>query len=913
MISSRSTAARFAFAVLCSALLASPVLAAQETVFYVAPNGNDAWSGGLDAPNPGATDGPFATLQRARDAVRQRKANATPVTVLVRGGVYPQAKTLELGAQDAGSPAAPVVWRAFPNEKPVISGGRRITGFVPFKGEILKANVADVAAQGFQGKPFRLLFCEGQRQILARYPNFDPQHPYSGGWAYADGKLISDYRVQPGESRRTFQLKPADAREWAHPEEAEVFVFPHHNWWNNIARIQALDRDTRTVTLVRDCSYPVRPGDRYYVQGLLEELDAPGEWYLDAKAGTLYFWPPKPQAPDKTAVTAPLLKTILHLGPGAAYVTFRGFTFECCEGTAVALDKTEHCLVAASVIHNAGLYDGSGVAINGGRENGVAGCDIFDIGSHGVVLNGGDRVTLTPAGNFADNNYIHHMGVCYKQGVGVSMDGCGNRATHNLIHDGPRMGILFMGNNHLLEFNHIRHMNLETNDTGGVYTGGRDWLGARGCAVRYNYIHDMIGYARGPEGTWRTPWNAWGVYLDDNTGGVDVIGNIVVRSSEASVHLHNGRDNVLENNIFADGGLQQVAYHGWTASHSFWNDHFPTMVKGYASVAGQPAWKGMRHMDLAPADAVLPDGTLMAGNVLRRNIISYSAPEAKLFEMTNVSFAHNSSDYNLFWHHGLPLATGQRLFEKPSGPNLAPGGGSFEAGAPGKLPQGWKWQVRPADSKAALDPEVKLEGKTTLRIEGRGTTTDAHGQTLWPNFVTEPIAVKPGQGYRLTARVRAAEAGTKFSMMAQSYQAHAYFWCKSVDTTAGTDWKDYEVAFRFPAPGDREFRPEMKSLCIRFDTRQPQGTLWVAAVTLREAASLDEWASWRAMGNDAHSLVADPLFADEAKGDYRLRPGSPAFKLGFKPIPVEKIGPYQDPLRASWPIVEALGVRENPL
>ena len=103
----------------------------------------------------------------------------------------------------------------------------------------------------------------------------------------------------------------------------------------------------------------------------------------------------------------------------------------------------------------------------------------------------------------------------------------GNRASHNLIHDGPRMGIMFSGNNLVIEYNHIRHVNLETEDTGAVYTGGRDWISSRGTVIRYNYFHDILGYGQDQNGNWVSPHFAWGVYLDDNAGGVDVIGNIV--------------------------------------------------------------------------------------------------------------------------------------------------------------------------------------------------------------------------------------------------------------------------------------------------------------------------------------------------------------------------------------------------
>ena len=142
--------------------------------FCVATDGNDAWSGKLTSPNRSRSDGPFATIERARDAVRKQKKTAATetFTVYVRGGVYPLARTLRFSAEDSGTPAAPVVYRAFKNEKPVLLGGRQITGFVPDKGEILKA---DLASQGLKGVFFRQLLFDGKRQPLARWPNFDPR------------------------------------------------------------------------------------------------------------------------------------------------------------------------------------------------------------------------------------------------------------------------------------------------------------------------------------------------------------------------------------------------------------------------------------------------------------------------------------------------------------------------------------------------------------------------------------------------------------------------------------------------------------------------------------------------------------------------------------------------------------------
>jgi parallel beta-helix repeat protein len=706
---------------------------------YVATDGNDAWSGRLPAPNPERADGPFATLERARDEIRKLKSAGTlppgGFTVAVRGGTYALPQTFKLEAQDSGTAESPVTYRAYGSEKPILLGGRTITGFVPHQGRILKA---DIGAQGLKGVNFRQLFFNGVRQPLARYPNLDPKNPYGGGWAFVDGKPLEMYTNYPTDNKRLLAFKESDARRWSRPEEGEVFIFARYNWWNNLVRIAALDPAARTLTLAADASYPIRPTDRYFVQGLLEELDAPGEWYLDSGASTLYFWPPEALAGG--TVCAPALRTILQLGPGCSQVTFRGFTLEGCAGNAVELKDSSDCRIAGNTIRNVGDYNGNAVVVTGGFRNGIVGNDIYDIGRDAINLTGGDRITLTPGDSYADNNYIHHVGIYYKWGCGITLTGCGLRATHNLIHDCPRAAIQFQGNNLIMDYNHMRHLCLESEDAAGIGTGGRDWISSRGSAVRYNLIHDVLGYGR-MNGKWVSPFFAWGIYLDDNTGGVDVIGNIVTRCGRAGLHLHNARDTVVENNVFADNTMYQIELSGWTATHPFWKSHFPTMVKGYESVLGQPAWKAMRGMALHPQDAPLPNGLIMAGNVFERNIFASHDPAASLYRVGNVDFEHNRWNHNLLWQYGEPLM-----------------------------------------------------------IEGVGKLPAAE---LWPE--------------------------------------------------------------------------------------------------------------WQKQGEDPDSLAADPLFKKPRRDDYRLRPESPALALGFQPIPVEKIGPYPDDLRASWPIIEAEGAREHPL
>ena len=193
------------------------------------------------------------------------------------------------------------------------------------------------------------------------------------------------YQDVPGEDQQHVPLQAARTPDaWAQPEEAEVFVFPRYNWWNNIVPIASIDRQKREITLAGDASYAIRPGDRYFVQNLLEELDAPGEWYLDRTHVDALLL--AADAAGRATGLRADAGTILELGPGTAHVVFRGFTFECCEGTAVMLDGTRALPDRRQHDPQRGrLPRQRAWPSNGGYHNGVVGNDISEVGSHGIV------------------------------------------------------------------------------------------------------------------------------------------------------------------------------------------------------------------------------------------------------------------------------------------------------------------------------------------------------------------------------------------------------------------------------------------------------------------------------------------------------------------------------------------------
>jgi hypothetical protein len=256
--------------------------------------------------------------------------------------------------------------------------------------------------------------------------------------------------------------------------------------------------------------------------------------------------------------------------------------------------------------------------------------------------------------------------------------------------------------------------------------------------------------------------------------------------------------------------------------------------------------------------------------------------------------------------------TGQTKAGRPVSDNLVSNPG-FELGKAGALPKDWTWQMRPQEATGRLDEQEAAQGKCSLMMTG-GIGKEPNGREFHPQAVGTDIEAKLGHYYRLAAKMKAQKPGAKAGLMLQSYVANVYFWANWPNSVkVGTEWTECEFVFKIPAPGERGHNDQMKKFLVRIDFAETSGTLWIDDVSLQEVEMLDEWAAWQAMGFDKNSLVADPLFVDPDHGDYRLKPESPAFQLGFQPIPVERIGPYRDELRASWPIVEAEGAREKPL
>lgn len=587
---------------------------------HVAVNGNDA--------NAGTAAEPFATFERARDAVRGlRPLPKGGVTVWLTDGVYRRGQAFVLSEGDSGTAESPITYRSHQGGRVRIIGGitvkpDQIKPVDPRVRQLLRDDVRDriveidLAGMTHVG-PWRDVFKDGATGLIDLYINGNrmplAQYPNKGSMAMKRVIGSGDLKQkQPG----SFLYSDARHEAWQSAVERGLWFkgFWRVPWQSEYVRVAEIDTTKKIVVQAGAVSGGIgskykRPHgsgkEPYIAVNLPEEIDMLGEWCIDFEARKLYLLPPCNLSGAEILI-ADSAAALVKLD-GASYTRIQGITFEANWGDGIEIVGGTHNLIAGCTLLNLG---GSGVVVKGGTKHRVLSCDIHHVGAEGIFLQGGNRKTLEPCGHEASNNHIHHFArikTIYAAGInvghftsyGVNPDAVGITVRNNLIHDAPHVGVLYRGNDHLLEFNEIHRVVQVSGDMGGFYTCN-DWT-SRGNVLRFNLVHSSP--------------KAEAIYCDDGDSGDTITGNVFY-DTHTGVFIGGGHDNIVTGNIAVacERGFHLDA-RGVSRNYNATNKRMVNAVKSVNHK--QPPWstKYPDMVNLLEFHPELPTGTLFSDNL----------------------------------------------------------------------------------------------------------------------------------------------------------------------------------------------------------------------------------------------------------------------------------------------------------
>ncbi len=364
------------------------------------------------------------------------------------------------------------------------------------------------------------VFGSGVRLTNARWPN--------------DG-YVKLQKSASTAARYNFVLSPAHVGHWSGETGLRVQGFIHHDYSFEDYPASVVDAKRGILRLdAGKLKYDLGEGQRVAVHNVLAELDRPGEWYLDRDAGAIYLWPVKKDA-GQAGVEISKAES-LFLFNGASNITLEGVSLDMSRGDAVNIFNSNRVVVRDVQFRNIGVR---GVVIDGGADDRIENSRFEMLGVGAIAVAGGDRITLTPSKHVIENNLFRRTAELFRTtSAAVYLNGVGQIVRNNRFEDLPWTSVLYLGNDHLIEGNVFRRTVFETGDAGIVYTG-RDWA-SRGTVIRGN---TFLGADVQPERSTK------GVYIDDQSGGQTVTGNLFV-CVRKPVFIGGGSENKVLSNIF---------------------------------------------------------------------------------------------------------------------------------------------------------------------------------------------------------------------------------------------------------------------------------------------------------------------------------------------------------------------------
>ena len=531
---------------------------------HVAPQGNDAAAGTIESP----LASPRAARERIRDIISKKLT--APVEVIFADGIWHLDAPLELRPEDSGTADFPITWKAAEGASPVLSGGRPLIGtWTPAGNGIWQTDVPGTGLGEGQWN-FRQLFVNGSRATRARFPNKNEQNPF----LYAKGGAFDHVSIDPA------LIKPA----WGNAADAQINIVPRSRFFNQWNTVTAVNMDTGRIDIADSERHrEMNVGSWFWIEGVRGELDDPGEWFLDARGGRLYYMPQPGIDPNTLEFVAPRLNRIINAkgdvnaGTHVSHVHFDGLHFRHTTFTLGHIEARVHTDTAVmlentidSSVRNCHFENIGGYAMwlhLDSRRNKIERNIVLQSGGGGVLLTGSrlgymdDSKVYTPGAaaakvapilNEITRNTVRHCGRIRYYGGGVHLDSRpfsmtmdpGNLIAHNHFNDLSRNGVFAFRNQggNVIEYNHIHNAMQTTIDGGCIHLATMNKLNAPNFILN-NWLYDIWGNERLPDGSIRRSL-ANGVFLDWDTSNTTVNDNWIYNSAGGAVKVIWNNSNV---------------------------------------------------------------------------------------------------------------------------------------------------------------------------------------------------------------------------------------------------------------------------------------------------------------------------------------------------------------------------------
>ncbi len=550
------------------------VAAAAEDIsavqFFVSSDGSDT--------NPGTQNEPFATIQRAQGAIRElKKTSGLPeggVTVYIRGGEYNvKPNTVEFTKEDSGEEGSPIVYKAYGDEKPIISAGVKIPG-----NKFQKVTDQSVLDRFNTAKAKKNIVCVDlndyltKEEIEAKYRTvYDAENTMEAWKQTGDGNqnalggvavYVDDYAYIPArwpnkdddgfcgstemgdivakenftDPNAAFEFGYTDDRieKWGENKQAAV-VNLNGGWFLDTYRLSGINKDKKTISLSADSAAfsANQKGGNYYYINILDELDVPGEYYVDTDTGMLYMYPTgnlKGKSVGIGYAGSFWFDSIINFDR-ASYITLSGITAELIRTNGINVIGGKEINIINCDVRNVGFtginmctrdgmpqnqcgtssktYRGGGWNyygadfINsqcseedykeyGGFNHSIIGTTVKNCGTNGMYVAGGNRLTLERCEILVEDCEIENTNLVHMSpAAGMLVLGVGLTIRNNSIHNMPGPAVRFGTNDSIFEYNEFYDCVREAFDMGVMYTNNFGACVSVGTEIRYNYFHDI--------------------------------------------------------------------------------------------------------------------------------------------------------------------------------------------------------------------------------------------------------------------------------------------------------------------------------------------------------------------------------------------------------------------------------------